>query len=101
MKKTLPTVEQQLFQLLRIRRVEQRIADLYPSDVIKSPVHLSLGQEAIPVAFCHYLTKADVVFGTYRGHALYLAKGGCLLKFFAELMVKPPVAVAVKRALCT
>ena len=33
----------------RIRRVEEEVARLYPSDVIKSPVHLSIGQEAVAV----------------------------------------------------
>lgn len=76
------------YKLLRIRRVEQAICDIYPSDRIKSPVHLSLGQEAIPVAVCQYLTPSDIVFGTYRSHALYLAKGGDLNLMMAELYGK-------------
>ena len=35
--------------LSRIRRVESQIADVYPTDKIKSPVHLSIGQEAASV----------------------------------------------------
>ena len=62
-------------ELYRIRRVEEEIARIYPSDKIKSPVHLSIGQEAISVGVCQALSPADVVFGTYRSHALYLAKG--------------------------
>ena len=61
--------------LSRIRRVESQIADVYPTDKIKSPVHLSIGQEAASVGVCEALEKDDVVFGTYRGHAMYLAKG--------------------------
>lgn len=74
--------------LYRIRRVEERIADVYPSDKIQSPVHLSIGQEAISVAVCEALQPEDVVFGTYRCHALYLAKGGDLKKMIAELYGK-------------
>ena len=74
--------------LYRIRRVEEEIARVYPHDKIKSPVHLSIGQEAISVAVCEALAPSDVVFGTYRGHALYLAKGGDLRQMIAELYGK-------------
>ncbi len=71
--------------LMRIRRVEEEIARVYPTDVIKSPVHLSIGQEAAAVGACDALAPGDVVFGTYRGHAMYLAKGGDLRAMIAEL----------------
>jgi pyruvate/2-oxoglutarate/acetoin dehydrogenase E1 component/TPP-dependent pyruvate/acetoin dehydrogenase alpha subunit len=74
--------------LYRIRRAEEEIIRIYPSDKIKSPVHLSIGQEAISVAVCEALGNKDVVFGTYRGHALYLAKTADLNGFFAELYGK-------------
>ena len=74
--------------LYRIRRVEEEIAAVYPTDKIKSPVHLSIGQEAVSVGICEALRSADVVFGTYRSHALYLAKGGDLKKMIAELYGK-------------
>lgn len=74
--------------LYRIRRVEQEIARVYPLDKIKSPVHLSIGQEAVSVGVCEALRPEDIVFGTYRGHALYLAKGGDLRRMIAELYGK-------------
>jgi TPP-dependent pyruvate/acetoin dehydrogenase alpha subunit len=74
--------------LLRIRRVEEEIARVYPSDVIKSPVHLSIGQEAVSVGLCEALRPEDAAFGTYRSHALYLAKGGNLRAMIAELYGK-------------
>ena len=74
--------------MYRIRRVEEEVARVYPSDDIKSPVHLSIGQEAISVGVCGALQPDDVVFGTYRGHALYLAKGGDLNRMIAELYGK-------------
>ena len=73
------TMYEQLYRsLYRIRRVEEEIARVYPTDKIKSPVHLSIGQEAVSVGVCEALPADDVVFGTYRGHALYLAEGGDL-----------------------
>jgi 2-oxoisovalerate dehydrogenase E1 component len=74
--------------LYRIRRVEEEIAAIYPTDKIKSPVHLSIGQEAVSVGICEALGRDDAVFGTYRSHALYLAKGGDLPKMIAELYGK-------------
>jgi pyruvate/2-oxoglutarate/acetoin dehydrogenase E1 component/TPP-dependent pyruvate/acetoin dehydrogenase alpha subunit len=71
--------------LYRIRRLEEEVARAYPSDQIKSPVHLSIGQEAVSVGVCAALGPQDVVYGTYRGHALYLAKGGDLKRMVAEL----------------
>lgn len=74
--------------LYRIRRVEEEVARVYPTDKIKSPVHLSIGQEAVAVGICEALQPEDVVFGTYRSHAAYLAKGGDLNKMIAELYGK-------------
>lgn len=72
----------------RIRKVEEEIARIYPTDKIKSPVHLSIGQEAVSVGVCEALREDDIVFGTYRGHAMYLAKGGRLKNMIAELYGK-------------
>lgn len=74
--------------LYRIRRVEEKIIEIYPTDKIKSPVHLSIGQESVAVGVCSVLEPADFAFGTYRGHALYLAKGGDLRRMIAELYGK-------------
>src|ERR1700752_1207701 len=74
--------------LYLIRRTEEEIAKVYPTDKIKSPVHLSIGQEAVSVGVCEALRSDDVVFGTYRSHAYYLAKGGDLKKMLAELYGK-------------
>jgi TPP-dependent pyruvate/acetoin dehydrogenase alpha subunit len=74
--------------LYRIRRVEEAIARVYPSDAIKSPVHLAIGQEAVSVGVCEALAPGDVVSGTYRSHALYLAKGGDLRRMLAELYAR-------------
>jgi len=75
-------------KLLLIRRVESEIARIYPTDKIKSPVHLSIGQEAVSVGVCYALRDDDAVSATYRGHAAYLAKGGKLAPMIAELFGK-------------
>ena len=82
------TYKQLFYHSMRIRLVEEKIIELYPSDLIQSPVHLSIGQEAVAVGVCANLNLDDWVFINYRGHAFYLAKGGPLPEFFAELMGK-------------
>ncbi|MBI1209616.1 MAG: thiamine pyrophosphate-dependent dehydrogenase E1 component subunit alpha [Azospirillum sp.] len=74
--------------LRRIRRIEEEVARVYPTDRIKSPVHLSIGQEAISVGVIDLLGAEDVVGGSYRGHAAYLAKGASLPAMVAEMYGK-------------
>lgn len=74
--------------LIRARRADEIIGEAVKSGRIPLPVHLSIGQEAVSVGACMALEKKDIVFGTYRGHALYIAKGGDLNKMFAELFGK-------------
>lgn len=74
--------------LILIRKTELKVEELYPQDQMKTPVHLSLGQEAVAVGVCANLRKADCVFSNHRGHAHYLAKGGDLNALIAELHCK-------------
>ncbi|MBF0531546.1 MAG: thiamine pyrophosphate-dependent dehydrogenase E1 component subunit alpha [Candidatus Omnitrophica bacterium] len=74
--------------LIRIRKVEQKIEELYPRDEMKTPVHLSLGQEAVSVGVCSHLKREDYVFSNHRSHGHYLAKGGDLPAMIAELYCK-------------
>jgi TPP-dependent pyruvate/acetoin dehydrogenase alpha subunit len=83
-----PHVRSLYRKALLVRKVEERIAAIYPSDKIKSPVHLAIGQEAIAAAICDVLRPDDVVACTYRSHAAYLAKGGDLKAMFAEMYGK-------------
>ena len=88
MEKNNSTYEKYFYESLRIRLVEEKIIELYPSDKIQSPVHLSIGQESVAVTLCDHLKKNDWLFINYRGHACYLAKGGPLPELFAELYGK-------------
>lgn len=71
--------------LYLIRTAEERIRQDYFDDQMKTPVHLSLGEEAIVAGVSLALSPQDQVFGTYRSHALYLARGGDLATFYCEL----------------
>lgn len=75
-------------KLYLIRRAEEAIIDNYNDDEMKTPMHMSMGGEAISAGVCQALKKQDQVFGTYRSHALYLAKALETDKFFAEMYGK-------------
>ncbi len=74
--------------MLKIRLAEKRIVEIYPTDKIQSPVHLSLGQEGVSAGVGLAMKKSDHLYGTYRNHGIYIAKGGDLKKMFAELYGK-------------
>ena len=75
-------------EMLRIRMIEEEIAARYPKELMRCPVHLSIGQEAVPVGMSRVLRPADQVVSTHRCHAHYLAKGGNLAAMLGELMGK-------------
>lgn len=79
-----------------IRRFELRLAEIYHTDAVKSPVHLSVGQESVAVAICDPLESDDLVSNTYRCHATYIAKGGDLNEMMAELYGKSTGCAAGK-----
>jgi TPP-dependent pyruvate/acetoin dehydrogenase alpha subunit len=74
-----------LHQMLLIRKVEERIADLYPEQKMRCPVHLCIGQEAVAAGVCAALRADDLVLSNHRSHGHYLAKGGSLTAMMAEL----------------
>jgi pyruvate dehydrogenase E1 component alpha subunit len=75
-------------ELLRIRLVEEKIVELYPEQEMRCPVHLSIGQEAVPVGISAHLRRDDQVMSGHRSHAHYLAKGGNLRAMYAEFYGK-------------
>ena len=81
-------IKDQFFQMLRIRKVELKISELYPEEEMRCPVHLSVGQEAVAVGVCSALQKKDIALSAHRSHAHYLAKGGDLKSMLAELYGK-------------
>jgi len=74
--------------LYLIRRAEIEIREYYFEDEMKTPMHMSMGEEAIVTGVCQALNDKDQVLGTYRSHALYLAKVSETDKFFAEMYGK-------------
>ena len=73
------------YKILRIRKIELEISKRYSEQKMRCPVHLSIGQESVPVSICENLKKTDEIVTAHRSHAHYLAKGGNLKKMIAEL----------------
>jgi pyruvate dehydrogenase E1 component alpha subunit len=76
------------FDMLLVRRAEERIQSQYHLREMRSPPHLYMGHEAVAAGVCATLRKDDVVFPYYRSHGWYLAKGGDLDAMMAELYGK-------------
>ena len=74
--------------LVKIRKVEETISELYKEQEMRCPIHLSIGQEAIAVGVCSNLNKTDQILSGHRAHAHYLAKGGSLNGMVGELYGK-------------
>lgn len=75
-------------EMLRIRLVEQSLAERYSQDHMKTPIHLAVGQEAIAVGCAALLSHHDHSYCGHRTHAHYLAKGGDLNAMFSEFHCK-------------
>ena len=71
-----------------IRRVEETICRDYYNDQMKTPVHSSMGGEAISAGITHAFGRRGQFFGTYRNHGLYLSLTLETDQFFAELYGK-------------
>jgi pyruvate dehydrogenase E1 component alpha subunit len=66
---------QLLRQMLRIRRFEEKCAELYSAGQIRGFLHLYIGEEAVAVGVMEALTADDAVVATYREHGHALARG--------------------------
>lgn len=81
-------LKQLYFSMLRIRRIEEKIVELYPEQEMRCPVHLSIGQEGVSAGVSAALNPTDAIFSGHRAHGHYFASGGDLKAFWAELYGK-------------
>jgi pyruvate dehydrogenase E1 component alpha subunit len=77
-----------LRQMLRIRRFEERCAELYSLGKVRGFLHLYIGEEAIAVGAMQALGPDDAIVGTYREHGHALARGVPAGALMAELFGK-------------
>jgi len=53
--------------------------------LVRGPLHLSIGQEAVAAGVCHNLKREDLLTSTHRGHGHTLAKGASAERMMCEL----------------
>jgi pyruvate dehydrogenase E1 component alpha subunit len=77
-----------LLEMLRIRRFEEKCAELYSAGRIRGFLHLYIGEEAVAVGVMQALTPDDAVVATYREHGHALARGIASTVLMAEMFGK-------------
>lgn len=77
-----------LREMLRIRRFEEKAAELYSLNKIHGFLHLYIGEEAVAVGAMQALTPDDAIVSTYREHGHALARGLSMGSLMAELYGK-------------
>lgn len=77
-----------LHDMLRIRRLEERAAELYGEGKIRGFLHLYIGEEAVATGVMEALDAEDNVLSTYREHGHALARGIPMDALMAEMMGK-------------
>jgi len=77
-----------LREMLRIRRFEEKCAELYSAGKIRGFLHLYIGEEAIAAGAMQALGPEDAVLATYREHGHALARGIAAERVMAEMYGK-------------
>lgn len=77
-----------LKQMIRIRRFEDKCAELYTQEKIRGFMHLYDGEEAIAVGVIPVLEKRDRIVATYREHGQALVRGVPMAAVMAEMYGK-------------
>ncbi|OHC64589.1 MAG: pyruvate dehydrogenase (acetyl-transferring) E1 component subunit alpha [Rhodocyclales bacterium GWA2_65_20] len=77
-----------LTDMLRIRRLEEKAAELYGAGKIRGFLHLYIGEEAVGVGALHALTPEDNIVATYREHGHALVRGMDMGVLMAEMYGK-------------
>ena len=74
--------------MLLIRRVEERMEQVFLEGVISGTCHPCTGQEAVAVGACAALLPTDYIVSNHRGHGHFIAKGGDPRRIMAEVFGK-------------
>jgi len=75
-------------QMLRIRRFEEKCAELYSAGKIRGFLHLYIGEEAVAVGAMRAFTREDAILATYREHGHALVRGISAGAIMAEMYGK-------------
>ncbi len=72
--------------MVRIRRFDEKTAELFHAGLVKGTAHSYVGEEAVAAGACANLREGDYIVGTHRGHGHCIAKGARVDRMMAELM---------------
>lgn len=75
-------------KMLKIRLFEDNAIKLFNQGLVRGPMHVYTGEEAVAVGACANLNDDDLITSTHRGHGHCIAKGGKVDKMAAELLAK-------------
>ena len=79
---------QRVRDMVRVRRLEERCAQLYGEGKIRGFLHLYIGEEAVASGVLPSLLPQDNVLATYREHAHALLRGVSMQSIMAEMYGK-------------
>ncbi len=77
-----------LYEMVRIRRFEEKCVELYSAMKIRGFLHLYIGEEAVAAGVLQALRPNDAVIATYREHGHALARGVSAQRIMAEMFGK-------------
>ncbi len=75
-------------KMLEIRLFEENAIKLFNEGLVRGPMHMYIGEEAVAVGATASLKESDYITSTHRGHGHCIAKGGDINKMAAELLGK-------------
>jgi TPP-dependent pyruvate/acetoin dehydrogenase alpha subunit len=90
-----------LREMLRIRRFEEKCAELYSAGKIRGFLHLYIGEEAVAVGVMQALRPDDAIVATYREHGHALARGISANALMAEMFGKQEGCSGGRGGRCT
>src|SRR5438552_17664236 len=72
--------------MVKIRRFDEKTAELFHAGLVKGTAHSYVGEEAVAAGACANLREGDYIVGTHRGHGHCIAEGARVHRVIAELM---------------
>src|SRR5215813_11861862 len=72
--------------MVKSRRFDEKVAELFQQGIVKGTAHSYVGQEAVAAGACANLRPDDYIVSNHRGHGHTIAKGARIDRMMAELM---------------
>jgi 2-oxoisovalerate dehydrogenase E1 component len=72
--------------MVKIRRFDEKVTELFQQGLVKGTAHSYVGQEAVATGACANLREDDYIVSNHRGHGHTIAKGASMARMMAELM---------------